>query len=154
MVDPTYRALLITPDTNVIVSGATVSTTAPAQIIQAWRDEMIDFALCEPILTEVADVLSRPYFAGRAGWTRQRAQEYVQELRDGSTIVPGTTPVHVCNDPDDNVVFACAHEAGADYIVSGDEKHVLPVGSFQGIPVVRPKEFTELLAHHERKKAA
>jgi putative PIN family toxin of toxin-antitoxin system len=154
MVDSTYRALLITPDTNVIVSGTTVSTTAPAQIIQAWRDEMINFALCEPILTEVADVLSRPYFTGRAGWTRQNAQEYVKELREGSTIVPGTTPVHVSTDPDDNIVFACACEAEADYIVSGDEKHVLPVGSFRGIPVVRPNEFMRLLARRVKEKAA
>jgi putative PIN family toxin of toxin-antitoxin system len=154
MVTSPSHSLLITPDTNVIVSGTTIATTPPGQIIRAWREEAVNFALCESILTEVADVLSRPYFAARVGWTHQHVQEYVQELRDGSTIVPGTTPVHVCKDPDDNAVFACAYEAGADYVVSGDEKHVVPVGSFQGIPVVRPRVFVRLLTRREQKQAA
>jgi predicted nucleic acid-binding protein len=59
-------------------------------------------------------------------------------------VVAGIVVSKVSADPDDDKVFACAVEAGADYIVSGDERHVLPVGTFQGIPVVSPREFLSI----------
>lgn len=42
----------------------------------------------------------------------------------------------VCIDPDDDAVLACAKAARADWVVSGDKKHLLPLGRFEGIPIV------------------
>jgi putative PIN family toxin of toxin-antitoxin system len=144
---------LITPDTNVIVSGTITPQGIPGQILDFWRAGRIEFALCPSLLVETQTVLSQPQMA-QYGFSVERAKLVTEGLRSTAVIVPGTTPVDVCEDPKDNVLFACAYEAGADYIVSGDKKHVLPVGSFQGIPVVRPKEFVGLLARPEQKQAA
>src|SRR5215213_8452054 len=108
MTNPPYQPVLVTPDTNVCVSGGTISPGAPSQIIREWRADRLDFALCEQILGELQDVLARPYFAYRVGWKPQQIAHYVNELREGSLIVPATTPVNVSPDPNDNVVFACA----------------------------------------------
>jgi predicted nucleic acid-binding protein len=42
---------------------------------------------------------------------------------------------------DDDKLFACAVEADADYIVSGDKKDVLSVGVYSGIKTVSPSDF-------------
>lgn len=67
----------------------------------------------------------------------------ISQSYPGQVIVAGTTPVNVCQDPEDNALFSCAVEAKANYIVSGDEKHVLPIGSYKGVKTVSPREFVE-----------
>jgi predicted nucleic acid-binding protein len=44
----------------------------------------------------------------------------------------------------DNKFLACALEAKADYIVSGDP-HLTELETFKGIPIVIPRAFFELL---------
>jgi predicted nucleic acid-binding protein len=44
-------------------------------------------------------------------------------------------------DPDDEMILECALAAEADFIVSGDKKHLLMLREFQGIPIVSPAEF-------------
>lgn len=140
----------ITCDANVYISGATVPTSPPGRILDAWRDDQIEIALSEPILDEIENVLLRPYFQQRQGWTADKVSQYRAELTASGIIVPGTTPVNVSPDPDDNKIFACAIEAGVDYIVSGDQKHVLSVGTFEGIPTVSPREFVTMLEQTQK----
>lgn len=51
----------------------------------------------------------------------------------------------VPDDPEDDVVVATAVAARADYLVTGDRRHLLPLGSYQGIRVVTPRQFLDLL---------
>lgn len=39
-------------------------------------------------------------------------------------------------DPDDDLILACAIHAGADLIVSGDRRHLLPIGGHRSVRVV------------------
>jgi predicted nucleic acid-binding protein len=39
------------------------------------------------------------------------------------------------------MVLECALAAEADYIVSGDKKHLLALQQFQGISIVSPADF-------------
>lgn len=48
----------------------------------------------------------------------------------------------VCEDPDDDKFFACALASGSKVIVSGD-KHLLKVSGYQGIEVLKPREFVD-----------
>lgn len=41
----------------------------------------------------------------------------------------------VSRDPDDDHVLACALAAKAELIVSGDKRHLLVLGAYQGIPI-------------------
>lgn len=51
----------------------------------------------------------------------------------------------VPNDPKDNMVVATAVATAADYLVTGDRRHLLPIGSYEGIQVVTPRHFLDLL---------
>lgn len=48
----------------------------------------------------------------------------------------------VKDDPDDNRVFECAWTGRADYVVSGD-RHLLRMGSYEGIPIVTVRKFLD-----------
>ena len=49
-------------------------------------------------------------------------------------------------DPDDDKVIECAVAGGAGYIVTGDHKHLLPIGTYQGIRIVTAAEFLTVTA--------
>jgi uncharacterized protein len=58
-------------------------------------------------------------------------------------VQPEPIPRTVLNDPKDDKVLACAVYTGVDYIVSGDKKHLLPLGSYSGIAIVNSAKFLE-----------
>jgi len=75
---------LIVPDVNVLVSGTTISTTPPAQVMQAWRGRRIDVAISEPILVDLERVLSYPKVVKYTQMTPREQRDYLGELRAGA----------------------------------------------------------------------
>jgi len=45
----------------------------------------------------------------------------------------------------DNEILACALATEADYLVTGDKKHLLPLKSFRRISIISPNEFFNAL---------
>jgi predicted nucleic acid-binding protein len=45
----------------------------------------------------------------------------------------------ISGDPADDVILACAVEAGADVLATGDRKHLLPIGTHRGVRLVTPQ---------------
>jgi uncharacterized protein len=69
----------------------------------------------------------------------------VDDLRRIALLVsPPAVPRVVPNDPDDDHVLACALAASAELIVSGD-RHLLALGSFQGMPIVKLAEAVKIV---------
>jgi len=57
-------------------------------------------------------------------------------------VIPTTEQITVITaDDDDNRVLECARAANADFIVTGDRRHLLPLGSYQGIAIISPADF-------------
>lgn len=52
----------------------------------------------------------------------------------------------VSADPDDDKLLECAVVGGATHIVSGDRRHVLPLGSYQWIVIVSAADFLSRVA--------
>jgi putative PIN family toxin of toxin-antitoxin system len=55
----------------------------------------------------------------------------------------------VCRDPDDIKILGLAVASSADYIVTGD-KDLLVLKSFQGIPILNPRSFSDILHSGEK----
>jgi uncharacterized protein len=51
----------------------------------------------------------------------------------------------VAGDPDDDPVIATAVAARADYLVTGDRRHLLPLGAYAGTRIVTPRQFFDIL---------
>jgi predicted nucleic acid-binding protein len=63
-------------------------------------------------------------------------------LKNAKVYKPAVLKNAVCEDPDDDKFFACALASGSKVIISGD-KHLLKASGFQGIQVVKPREFVD-----------
>lgn len=73
-------------------------------------------------------------------------QGIVDDLRRLAVVVsPADVPRVVPTDPDDDHVIAATVTGQADLIASGDKRDLLPMGSFQGIPIVTAREAVERL---------
>jgi putative PIN family toxin of toxin-antitoxin system len=136
------RAVL---DTNVLASAAIAHPgTTLATILDDVVADRFDLAVSEHILVELRRTLATPYYAARI--TPAAAARYVQLLISLGITVRITTPVSgVATHPEDDPVLATALSARADYLVTGDLRLRDRVPSFQGIPLVSPAEFLDIL---------
>lgn len=136
-----YRAVL---DTNVFISGATISSGIPSQIINHWRKQDFILIASPQLLAEYEEVLSRPKIMKLTGLSPQENKHYLQEVKKRSYITPGKITLSVLKkDPDDNMVLACAVEGKATHLVTGNTKDFPE--SYGGIDIVAPKTFLSLL---------
>ncbi len=133
-------------DTNVLVSGLISPNGTPARLIGAWREKKFELVISPAILEELAEVLQRDKIRRYYEHTdKDLARKYVAGLRRFAALVPGKAQFQgVCADPDDDKFIAAALEAGADYIVSGND-HLLDLKEHQGVRILKPGEFLALL---------
>ncbi len=128
-------------DTNQHISAIIRPNGNPSQIVQLWHIGLIELAISPAILEEFAAVVHRPRIQQKHNLSDDDISEYLEVLRTFAILVSGTITVNaVPDDPDDNIIIACAIEAEADVIISGDQ-HLLSLGSYQGIPIVNAADF-------------
>jgi uncharacterized protein len=133
-------------DTNVVVSALLSPTGAPAALLTAWRDGRIETLSSPTTIAELARILERPRVARQLGWSVASRRDFLDSFASGSvSIVPRVALHQVSRDPDDDRFLELAIAGAADYIVSGD-RHLLELGSYQGIPILTPARFLADLA--------
>ena len=113
----------------------------PEQLLNLWQDHHFQLVTSEFQRTELSRALSyekiRPYVSER------QIYRLNQSLDDFAVIVEPVSDVALSSDADDNVILATAIAGKADMLVSGDEKHLIPLGSVEGIPILTPREAIE-----------
>lgn len=134
------RAVL---DCNVLVSGFPRPGSIPRRILEQWARNQFELILSDHILSEVADAWNKTYFLAR--YTRHEAQQAIATLRVFATIVvPVTTVRGVADDEEDDYVLATAVAGNATHLVTGD-RGLLRLGSYQGVVILTPRDFLDLL---------
>jgi putative PIN family toxin of toxin-antitoxin system len=130
-------------DANHFISAVLVPVGRPAQILLAWREERFELALSPQILAEVRRVLFYPRLQRKHGWSEAQVDDFLADIATVAVLTPDTLSVRVVlDDPSDDKYVACALEAGAEYIVSGDG-HLTQLRSYQGVEIVTPAVFIE-----------
>lgn len=127
-------------DTNVLVS-ALLSSGVPRKLLDAAING--DFQLCisRVLLAEFEAVLARPKFAARLQQGCLSLDLIVRDLEAIAFVVaPAEVRRMVRDDPADDYVIATALAGGADLIVTGDRRHLLPLKAVEGIPIVTAAE--------------
>lgn len=132
----------IVVDTNIFVSGTATGLTPPSKIINAWRNDTFILVTSPQILIEVKEVLLRPKIMTFTNLSAAKVEEYVYEIGDRAFITEGKLEVkEIENDPDDNIILACAVEGKATHIITGDTKSLLPLKEYQGIKILTASEY-------------
>jgi putative PIN family toxin of toxin-antitoxin system len=133
-------------DSNVVVSAFPVGFGPSAQIVDAVRDGRLTWILSTVILDEVRKVLALPRIQRRFKVDPGAVALLVTLLGEKAVQVGGVVRVEGrSRDAKDHPILACAVEGGAEYVVTGDED-LLVLGTHEGISIVTPREFLEVLA--------
>jgi len=138
------RAVL---DTNVVVS-ALVWGGNPFGLFRAAEEGRLLLFSSAALLTELHGVLTRPHLANRLAERRVSVADAVDRYATMTIQVRADVVRRVVrDDPDDDHVIAAAVAARVNVVVTGD-RHLLDVGSFDGVRIVRPLEALALLSRH------
>jgi putative PIN family toxin of toxin-antitoxin system len=133
-------------DTNVIVSRHLSAGGTPWQILARFDAGGFTLLISTPLLEELGRVLSYPHLRVMHKLGETQIEDVVNSTRAAAEFVATSGTLHViASDPSDNMVLECAVMGNADVIVTGDKKHLLPLGSYEGVPVVSPADFLAML---------
>ena len=138
--------LKVVLDTNVFVSSLLVKAGLPAQILDAWRERRYLLIVSPAIIAEIRATLSYPRIRRKYAITDEDVEQLVTLLERDALLVSGDADVAGATpeDPADEMVLACAVDAQADVIVSGD-RHLLDLGSYRSIPILTVRQFLKRL---------
>jgi len=120
-------------DTNVLISGIGRSGGPPGRIFDAWLAGRFDLVTSEPLIDELRGALTYPKVRRlllAAGVLDQDLRDYVEILRIKAIVV---RPVDiqlpmVPADLKDIPVLEALLASGAEFLVTGDKKHLLSLG--------------------------
>ncbi len=130
-------------DTNVLVSGLFAESGTVAELMGLWFDGRFELVTSEEILSELYRVLHKPTIQEHFKPSEDDIVEYLDTIREKAIITPDIYQTdRIKKDTTDNKFLACALEAKADYIVSGD-KHLREIKHFHGIKIIDVKAFVE-----------
>jgi putative PIN family toxin of toxin-antitoxin system len=126
-------------DTNVLIAAFVAEGICSKLLIRS-RKGQFDLIVCPVILREFERVLIKMFSA-----TRNETRDALLIVSEAihNVVHPSPLGQSFCRDPDDDTILACALEAKANYLVTGDED-LLELKVFKGIRIVTPRDF-ELL---------
>ena len=130
-------------DTNVLISGLNFPGNARA-VLDLARRGRFEWYLSPFIFREVEGVLTRKF-----GWDEAMTARAVAMLRDAATMIepvrrPPAIETSEASEADSRSL-ECAAAACADYLVTGDRRHLLPLGEHAGVRIVNAPRFLSSL---------
>jgi len=133
--------LRVTADTNIYVSALHFGGK-PERLLRLAEAGKIQLVISDHILMELEKTLRGEKFA----WPEPELEKALRQL---SRITERVSPTHTLDiitaKPSDNRILECAEAGHADYIVTGDTRHILPLGSFAGKPIMKVADFLQQL---------
>lgn len=130
----------VVADTNVLVS-ALLFGGPPEQIVLAGLRGEIQLLTSIPLLKELERVLKVKFKLNL-----HLVRNIIEEIKEVAELVEVSSHINVISYPDDdNRVLECAVDGKAEFIVTGDTKHILPLKEFRGTKILSPSEFLNRL---------
>ncbi len=133
-------------DTNVLVAAYN------------WPGGMADHAYWL-VRRGVAELHTSGFILGEAerilrekfDWEDDRVERAVAQIRRISASVhdPVERVDVIEDDPTDNRILECTLAANAGFLVTGDKKHLLPLGSFRGVSIIGLRAFVDMLTQRD-----
>jgi hypothetical protein len=132
-------------DANVLVSAYLNVSGKPAKIFSLSRENRIEICLSPQIISEITGTLLKPRLVKIHKGNQREVLIFAEALSGIATITPGLIEVDAVEaDPDDNKILACAIEAHADFIISGDH-HLTDLKEYKNIRIINPDTFLKLI---------
>jgi putative PIN family toxin of toxin-antitoxin system len=124
--------------------SAFIAGGPPSRLIEEATDGRLELVVADPVLAELERVL-----IAKLDFEHERAhaiRDFLAELAATRVRAPSRPPEAVTGDPDDDVILACGVAAGIDVLVSGDRRHLLPLGVYRDMRAMTPQALLAELA--------
>lgn len=126
-------------DTNVYISAILFGGNCE-EILTLSSLGSFELITSKAILEEIAGILQKKF-----GWSKPQVSETISYIREiAIEVEPDVALSVVRDDPSDNKILECAVTANADYIVTGDKNHLLPLKQYKAVKILSPSEFLRL----------
>ena len=128
-------------DTNVVAS-ASFWRGAPFDCLVAWANGLCEAVVSPELIAEYHETIEEL----KHDYPKHPYVPWSTALTDSATLVfPTARATRATPDPGDEKVLECAMASEADAIVTGDKKHLLPLGEYKGIKILSPIHFLRTL---------
>lgn len=128
-------------DINVVAS-ASFWRGKPFDCLTAWAQGKCKAAISPALLAEYHETIEELSLR----YAARKPVQWADALAESAILVfPTDRATGATPDPDDEMILECALAGEADYIVTGDKKHLQALREFQNIRIVSPTEFVRLL---------
>ena len=131
-------------DTNILISALLSGASPPAQLLVLWRGGRFDLLLSGEQLDELMRVTRYPKLRERL--SPALAGRLINELRELAVMVRDLPEIEASSDPDDDYLLAMAVAGRADFLVTGDKRHLLGLGVFAGTKMLNVRDFLAMIA--------
>lgn len=129
-------SLKVVFDTNIFIS-AIIFGGNPRMCLEFARLGEIKLYTSRTILFELAFKLQHKF-----RWSNEDIHEVVSGIgKFAEVIIPKETVHLITSDSSDNHVLEVAQEIEADYIITGDKKHILPLKKIGSTKIITAAEF-------------
>lgn len=123
-------------DTNILLSGIGWRGS-PYRCLELARQGTVEGLTCTEILDELAEKLTT-----KLNLSLSETTDVIADLLGFLRVVKITDTLKaVPADPEDDKIIECAVVGEATHIVTGDRRHLLPLGSYQGILILTATDF-------------
>ncbi|MBE9089834.1 putative toxin-antitoxin system toxin component, PIN family [Microcystis aeruginosa LEGE 11464] len=134
---------LVILDTSVFLSALLSKNpnSAPCQIIRYWREGRFKLVISPQLLEELVEKLLVKNI------DRNDIKDILRAIFYTAIKIQGIYQATLLDqvDPNDNMFLAAAYEIGADYLVSLDKKHILPLKHYHHTQILSPNLFLQVL---------
>jgi putative PIN family toxin of toxin-antitoxin system len=130
-------------DTNILISALISESGAPYLLVEAWLDGRFSLVSSEDQIDELLRVSRYPQVrryieAAEAGWL-------INRIRAAGEFVRRLPQVDASADPEDNFLLAMAQAGNADFLATGDKRHVLALGTWKSTRILTSRQLAEAL---------
>lgn len=126
-------------DTNVYISAILFGGLCE-EILKLAGQGSFELVISKNIIVETESLLKEKF-----KWSKKQISETLTYIKDVAVVInPEISLSVIKEDPSDDKIIECAVAAKADYIVTGDRNHLLPIKEYKGIKIMSPAEFLKL----------
>ena len=131
------RFLTVCLDANVYVSGLGFGGR-PLEVIHKALNQDFSLVISETILSELKRNL-----INKIGVSSEKVERFLQDILNMATIYEPKGQLHLIKHKSDNLILETALMGFCDVLVTGDKKHLLPLGSVGGLVIETPSIFLQ-----------
>lgn len=128
-------------DTNVYISGLLFTGGRLTHLVEQTQEGCFDLYYSPAIIEEIKKVLTVKF-----EWDLNDIDRLIKKVeRMGEVVYPTTKIDVVKTDETDNRILECALACNADYVITGDKKHLIGLKHPFNFKIVSPSEFYQII---------